>query len=138
MYVDDLQLVCLKSAVRKAKQQFSQVFIDPELGCCTQSLKIKIVHVHDGIFLSQKSMARHIVQSAGMESAKPVRSPPPLFPHFNDKRFPLSDKEGEDMVNVSYNTIQGQLLFLATRTRPDLATVVSMLAEYQSEYGLKH
>ena len=39
---------------------------------------------------------------------------------------------------VPYNSILGALLYLSTRTRPDMATVVSMLRKFESAPAPRH
>lgn len=49
-----------------------------------------------------------------------------------------SDAEVETMQSVPYRDNLGMLLFILTRTRPDLATSVSMLGNFQPFPTLKH
>ena len=42
------------------------------------------------------------------------------------------------MRDIPYREVLGSLLFLATRTRPDLSTAVSMLGKYQQAPMIEH
>ena len=55
-----------------------------------------------------------------------------------DELIELTDKEEEEMKNIPFRKVLGALLFLSTRTRPDITTAVSMLAKYQSKPSMQH
>ena len=92
----------------------------------------------DGLFLTRKPFAEKIIVLAGMTSAKAIDSPLLLsFPLYNEKTT-STDKDWTAMRDITFREILGSLLFLATRTRPDLATAVSILGKLQQAPFVVH
>ena len=138
VYVDDLLMVGTETAVSRVKQELARRFTTSDLGECTHFLGIKVERRTNGLFLSQKAYAERIVEKAGMEDAKVANTPLPLSHPLYEERTGTSDAEREFMRRAPYRQLLGSLLFLATRTRPDIATAVSMLAKFQSDPSIKH
>ena len=90
------------------------------------------------MFLSQKPFAEKIVELAGMTNAKPAKYPLPLSHPLYDEKTTPSEENLTAMQGIPFREVLGSLLFLATRTRPDLATAVSMLGKFQQEPLVKH
>ena len=120
------------------KQRISGIFKTTDLGTCTHFIGMKIEHLPDGLFLSQRPFAEKIIELAGMKNAKSIKSPLPLsHPLYKEKTTPTKD-EIDAMTGIPYREVLGSLLFLATRTRPDLATAVSMLGKFQQAPKVEH
>jgi len=88
---------------------------------------MKIERRPAGLLLSQRPFSEKIFDLAGMTKAKPTRAPLPLSHPLYEEKIPPRPKDQEAMRDVPYREVLGSLLFLATRTRPDLETAVSML-----------
>lgn len=73
-----------------------------------------------------------------MQNAKATRTPLPLSNPIYDARDPLLERQKYEKESVSYRALLGSILYLATRTRPDNATTVSMLGTFQEEPASKH
>ena len=66
-----------------------------------------------------------------MTNSKAIYSPLPLsHPLYNEKTT-KADTDLTAMRDIPFREVLGSLLFLATSTRPDLATAVSMLGKFQ-------
>ena len=138
MYVDDILVVGVRTAVQGVKKRLSSLFNTTDLGTCTHFVGMKVERRPSGLFLSQRPFAEKIVELAGMTNAKPTHAPLPLsHPLYAEKKTP-SPMDEEAMRNFPYREVLGSLLFLATRTRPDLATAVSMLGKYQEAPMVEH
>ena len=137
-YVDDILLVGKNALVKLAKNKISSRFTVTDLGTCTYSLGINIEATKDGLFLSQSSYTQQLIQKAHMEMAKPTKAPLPLGHPLYDELNTLSDDEKLQMVNVPYHELVGGLIYLATRTRPDISTAVSMLGKFVSNPAPKN
>lgn len=109
-----------------------------ELGACTNYLGIRVERTESGMFLSQEAFARKVVEMAGMQNAKPTPAPLPLSHALYEKPGEQTNEDRELMNKVPYSSTLGSLLYLATRTRPDIATAVSMLAKFQSNPARAH
>lgn len=131
VYVDDILVLGYRRAVQGVKDRLAGLFTTTDLGFCAHFLRIKIERGPYGMFLSQRPFTEKIIELAGMSTAKQTDSPLPLsHPLYEEKRLPTG-QEQEAMTDVPYREVLGSLLFLATRTRPDLSTAVSMLVKYQ-------
>lgn len=124
-----------ESIVEKMKRMLSKGFVTYDLGACVHYLGIKIDRSNENVFLSQSTYASQIMEIAGITSAKAVKSPLPISHALYEAKREFSDQEREEMKNVPYRTILGSLLYLATRTRPNLCTAVLILAKYQEDPG---
>lgn len=138
VYVDDLLLVGPKKIVAELKTKLKELFEITDLGRCSYFLGIKVDYLPRGIFLSQKSYAESILLASNMDSAKFARSPLPMSHPLYEAKRSLTTVEKQFMENVPYRSLLGKLLFLGTRTRPDIATAVSMLAKFQSAPAPEH
>ena len=114
------------------------MFTTTDLGACTHFIGMKIERLPNGLFLSQRPFAEKIIALAGMKNAKPTKTPLPLsHPLYKEKITPTR-QDTDAMRNIPYREVLGSLLFLATRTRPDLATAVSMLGKFQQAPLVEH
>ena len=138
VYVDDLLIVGTADAVAQVKEELARKYTTSDLGECTQFLGIKVERRPDGLFLSQKAYAERIVEKAGMEDAKPASTPLPMAHPLYEPRTETTEADRKFMERAPYRELLGSLLFLATRTRPDLMAAVSMLAKFQADPGIKH
>ena len=99
---------------------------------------VKIEYRPDGVFLSQSAYIRRIVETANMSSAKPSKTPLPMAHPLYEYLTDLSEEEEKEMKNVPFRKVLGALLYLCTRTRPDISTAVSMLSKFQSKPSMQH
>lgn len=137
-YVDDLLVFGPDSAVADVKSELVKLFTVTDLGECNHFLGIKVERKQNGVFLSQKAYTERIIEKAGMANSKPVKAPLTLGHPLYDQRVPLNEKEADEMSGVPYRAVLGALLYLSTRTRPDIATAVSLLGKFQAEPNPKH
>lgn len=137
-YVDDLLLFGEEKVVIAVKQKLKKIFSMEDLGTCCFYLGVKINHTTDGLFLGQPSFIEKIIRDAHMVNAKPTKTPLPFGHVIYDERVELTDQESIEMENVPYRSVFGSLLFLATRTRPDIAAAVSMLGRFLENPAPKH
>ena len=120
------------------KKRLSSLLSTTDLGTCTHFVGMKIERRPAGLFLSQRPFAENIVYLAGMTNAKPTHTPLPLpHPLYEEKKTP-TEKDLKAMRDILYREVLGSLLFLATRTRPELSTAVSMLGKYQQAPMIEH
>lgn len=137
-YVDDLLIFGAKSAVQWAKSSLRSKFVTTELGPCTHYLGVRVERTKTDIHLSQESFIKRVIDLAGLSDAKPCPTPLPMSHCLYEKQQDVTDEEQAQMERVPYRAVLGSLLYLATRTRPDIATAVSMLAKFQSSPSMRH
>lgn len=73
-----------------------------------------------------------------MCNANPSKTPLPNDHVLYEPRENATAESIESMRNVPFAEVLGALLYLSTRTRPDLSTAVSMLGKYQAAPQQKH
>lgn len=120
------------------KERLQEVFKITDLGTCRFYLGVKISQTADGVFLGQPAFIDKIIQDAHMTTAKPTKTPLPLGHVLYDEQEPMTKEETLEMSKVPYRSVFGSVLFLATRTRPDIAAAVSMLGRYLESPAPKH
>ena len=81
------------------------------------------------LFLSQKEYIKYVLKRFEMEDCKPVSTP--MLPT-TEKSTRKHDSHAQNS-KFPYKEAIGALLYLSTRTRPDTAQAVSMLARHSAD-----
>ena len=126
LYVDDLMVVCdsndfLNDIKTKLKREYSM----KDLGEIKQFLGIEINKKVNNIFISQCQFIEKLLKKFNFDVCKSVDTPVDL----SQKLFIAHDKDELFDVDV-YQSAVGALLYLSTRTRPDLCYAVSNVARF--------
>ena len=124
--------------IEKILGQLEIIFTVTNLGKCSHYLGVKIEYRSDGIFLSQSAYIRKIIATAKLTTAKASKTPLPMSHPIYEKIVKQTKKEEKEMDNKLFRNVLGALLYLCTRTRPDIATAVSMLSKFQSNPSPQH
>lgn len=98
-----------------------------DLGACSHFLGINIYQRDNGLFLSQEAYTRHVLEVTNMLDCKPSSTPMPMDHPLYLERKPATKVERQEMTRFHYHLVLGSLLYLITRTRPEISTPVSML-----------
>lgn len=99
-------------------------------------MKIKI-HDH-GVALIQLPLIQKILTLANTKNCKHMSSPLPASHSLYQPKAIPSEEEELIMSTIPYQEVLGALLFISTRTRPDISTAVSMLGTFSSAPQLTH
>lgn len=95
-------------------------------------LNIHVEKFEEGIALSQTEYIIKLLKKYNLSECKPVNTP--IVPG-EDKVFEKTD----DVAEVEpYKEMIGELLYLATRTRPDIAFVTSYLSQFSNRPERRH
>ena len=90
---------------------------------------------HRRLYIDQQRYTETLLTRFGYENANPVSTP-------SDPHVPLSYPPPNDsdttVPNFPYQEIVGCLLYLATHSRPDIAHVVSVVAQYSTNFREIH
>ena len=88
--------------------------------------------------MSQEQYINKVLERFRMDKAKVVTSP--LSNHFKLKssQGPSTDKEKEDMKNVPYASVMGNLMYVMVCTRPDISHAVGVVSHFLSNLGREH
>ena len=137
-YVDDLALFGSDSLLSVVKKDLARRFNITDLGASEFFLGVRVMNTTTGYHISQSALAHKIIQTANMCNANPAKSPLPSGHVLYDPKQERSEQSKMEMLNVPYAEVLGAMLYLSTRTRPDIASAVSMLGKYQSAPEQNH
>ena len=130
VYVDD-GLVCSKTndGVEFAKALLKKLYEISDLGPVSWFLGVGIRHLPEGIALSQKSYIEKTLEKFGMKDCRPAPTPSEMgaLAILREKEESSISAKAE-MASIPYRELVGALLFISTRTRPDIAVSVSLAA----------
>ena len=136
VYVDDL-LLAVKSEqlLAEAKRSLAGQFKMKDMGKLEYFLGVKIVlDLEAGsAWIGQPVYTQGILLKYGMEHAKPVNSP--VDP---SSKLVKAMEESESCDQAQYQSAVGSLLYLSTRTRPDITYAVSTVARFCANPSQHH
>ncbi|XP_019089082.1 PREDICTED: uncharacterized protein LOC109127931 [Camelina sativa] len=132
IYVDDIIFgsTC-QSLVQRFVKNMSQEFEMSMVGELKYFLGLQVEQSADGIFVSQSTYAKELVQRFGLGKSKEAKVPMGV----NDKLS--KDEEGEDVDERLYRGMIGSLLYL-TASSPDICLSVGICAWYQAKPKVSH
>ena len=97
-------------------------------------LGVKIVYLKENkIWIGQQTYTTEILKKFQMENSKPVSTPTE-----HSTKLVKTSTESQLVDQEKYQSAVGSLLYLSTRTRPDIAYAVSSVARYCSQPTLQH
>lgn len=124
----------------RLKSLLKSEFDMKDLGSASRILGMNISRdrADRSLFISQKSFLQKIVSKFSMHLCKLVCTP--LASHFqlSEKSCPETDREKNDMANVSYRMAIGSVMYSMISTRPDIAYSISLLSRFMSNPGRDH
>ena len=133
--MDDI-LLAGKSDKRLAeiKATLADEFHMKDMGELHHFLGVKIIQKHETgeIWMRQSVYTRNVLEKLGMADSKPMSTPA-------DVSTKLVKGDDSDKVDkAEYQSMVGGLLYLSTRTRPDIAYAVSNVSKFSAEPTTKH
>lgn len=135
VYVDD---IILAGNNQKRIDEFIKMIGDRfdirDMGKMNHFLGVKIEYFSAGrIWIGQPSYTRNLLKKFSMENSKPVATPVEIGSKL------IKSNETDKLVDPEmYQSVVGQLLYLSTRTRPDIAYAVSNVARFSSKPSQQH
>jgi hypothetical protein len=125
------------------KKQLSKMYTVKDPGGAEYFLSVKIERESSTVKLPQISYVKSVLDRFGMLKCKPAQTPMPNPVSLMIKQ-PRTEAEVSQMKDVSFRDAIGSVLYLAVRTRPDIAIDVSILSKHVQEprpahwEGVKH
>jgi Reverse transcriptase (RNA-dependent DNA polymerase) len=125
-HVDDFGITGASRAnIQWVLEEMGKQFPIKDLGEMKHYLGLQITRTEVGIKLSQPDFISQLLDSAGMSHCNPVSTPiepglvidDPLDPRINTRE---------------YQRVTGSLQWLATHTRPDIARIATLLAQFNT------
>lgn len=132
-YVDDLLVLGPDDSLAKTKTGMSKILSVTDLGACKHFLGINIDYRQDGLLLSQSAYNKRVLATANMLDCKPVGTPLPFCHTLYRDRVPATEKVRRELALVPYRNLLGSVIYLSTRTRPDISTAISLLGKFQTD-----
>ena len=141
LYVDDILLATNDiGLLHETKRFLSNNFKLVDLGDASFILGIKIHQDRSrGILrLSQKGYIDKVLKRFGMQSYKPIDTPITKRNKFSLSQCPKGNLEIQTMMETSYASIVGSLMYAQVCIRPDIAYIVGMSSKNLSNPGMDH
>ena len=136
VYVDDFVIAGESSEkIEQVKASLSEKFDVKDLGELHYFLGVQVIQDDDRgtVWIGQPTFTESVLQKYSMSEAKSVKTPVSV----NSKLLYASD-ECELVDQVLYQSAVGSLLYLATRSRPDIAFAVNNVARFCSKPTKEH
>lgn len=126
IYVDDLIIASPSNdMVLKVKEELSSRFEMKDMGEINFFLGVKVTTNNNDFFLSQEHFVDSMLRKFSFENCKPVDTPADVG------QILTKANDGSDMCDKAlYQASVGSLLYLSTRTRPDIALAVNRVSKY--------
>ena len=135
LYVDDLILVNKdKDELVQVKDELIRNFDVKDLGELHHFLGVEFRRQENGnMWMGQQSFIHQTLTKFGMQNCSPTDTPV-----CNSQRLTPGNKDSERVDPQKYKSAVGSLLYLSTRTRPDIAYGVGLVARFASDPCKEH
>ena len=136
VYVDDIVLACKSlKRIEVIKKSLSERFQMHDLGEMTSFLGVKVVQnrANGTTWIGQPSFCENLLNNFSMSECKSAPSPAAA-----DTKLVKADDSSEMTDQAQYQSAVGSLLFLSTRSRPDLSFAVANAARFCSNPTKEH
>ena len=136
VYVDDI-IICCESLeyLSKMKSCLSTRFLMKDLGVLNYFLGVNIVQENNKIFINQSVYANNLLKKFGFENCKPVSTPVDIS---LESTLVKATDDSDIFDKEKYQSAVGSLLYLSTKTRPDINYAVCNVAKYCSNPTTRH
>lgn len=132
LYVDDILILAHElETINQIKEFLFQKFDMKDLGEADVILGMKIIRSSNSIKLSQSHYTNIVLDKFGYSNCTPVSTP-------YDSTVALVKNNGQPINQEKYAQIIGSLMYLTTRTRPDISYAISRLSRYTNNPSTSH
>ncbi|KAH0818660.1 hypothetical protein GEV33_004131 [Tenebrio molitor] len=90
------------------------------------------------ITMSQSKYIKETLSRFNMENCKGVTTPINPNEKLSKEMCPKTEEEKKAVEMLPYQSLVGSLMYLAVSTRPDIAHAVSMLSQFNTNFGEQH
>ena len=130
VYVDDIIIAeKTEEVVQQYIKEIAEKFDVTDMGTLHHFLGMKITYTDSGdIWIGQPTYARDVLKKFGMDDCKPVATP------VESGNKLVKAVDDDELVDTEmYQSAVGSLLYLSTKTRPDIAYAVGNVARFSSK-----
>jgi hypothetical protein len=146
IYVDDIIYFSSSDRVERFFEQSLSTIGDIDfMGQVSHFLGIEFSWTHHknghvSVCLTQQSFTEQLIESVGLQNVSSSTFTTPYRSGLVIDTIPHQDMDSSscDKLRLTYQSLFGSLNWLAHTTRPDLSTVVSLLAQHQSNPSQGH
>jgi hypothetical protein len=132
-YVDDIVILTKsKRALKAVKSILVGLYQVKDMGERDYLLGVKIERELGRVMLSQNAYLGNVLTRFGMTECKSEPNPMAQPAELMAKRAP-SEAERSEMRSTPFRAASGSLLYLSTRTSPDITVSVSILAKHSQD-----
>ena len=139
VYVDDIFLLGkTDELISEIKKSLCDRFDVEDMGRLHHFLGVKVVQSKNlnSIWIGQPSFTKTLLKRFGMEQSNPTATPFDVGTKLLKKG--ANEVVSDDVDTQLYQSAVGSLMYLATRTRPDIAFAVGMCARFSAEPLSQH
>ena len=136
VYVDDVLITGPHiNSISQAKTKLTQKFKMKDLGRCTYYLGMNIEWLDDGILIHQRNYVDKILKRRQFQGLTPT-----AIPYNTNELSSISKNQDKSPVGLKeeYQSMTGELLYAALKTRPDISHTVGVLSRYASNPSQFH
>jgi hypothetical protein len=136
VYVDDMLVASAdEQLLKKTKMTIANRFKIEDMGQIKHFLGVEIEHKAEEkkVWLGQKTMIQDLLERTKMNDCKPATTPTA-----SGQKLEKAQDQEEEVQPTEYRSIVGTLMYLATRTRPDIAFATGAVARYCSKPNASH
>jgi hypothetical protein len=141
IYVDDLMVASDNPRkLQRLKSELSKSFEMKDLGPLSFCLGIEFTQdvKKQTITMSQSKYIKETLSRFNMENCKGVTTPINPNEKLSKEMCPKTEEEKKAVEMLPYQSLVGSLMYLAVSTRPDIAHAVSMLSQFNTNFGEQH
>ena len=134
VYVDDIiQAGKNEKEIGEIKKSISKKFDAVDMGPLHYFLGVKVVQNDHGVWIGQPSYIRELLRKFRMEDSNPVETPADVSMKLKKA------EENETMADKQmYQSAVGSILYVSTRTRPDISYAVGSCARFSADPTKSH
>ena len=119
--------------LKDTKQKLMLKYVMKDLGIVKQFLGVNVEYHNDKIFIHQSEFALALLRKFNFDNAKPVNTP------IETSTKLISATDDDKLFDIEmYQSAVGALLYLATRTRPDISFAVGNVSKFCTKPTEKH
>jgi len=139
VHVDDI-VIQTANAERNEfrKKQISDKYEMKDLGEPRKILGYECYVTNPGIVLMQKTYIENLAEKYGVTNARIPRTPMNPTIKLSEEYGPEDEETKEQMRKLPYRELVGALMYVASRTRPDISFAVNYLGRQGSNPGPMH
>ena len=132
LYVDDILIFGTNlEVVESTKSYLSKKFDMKDLGEAHVILGMKLERTLEGISLNQSATIEKILRKFEYYDCNPVSTP-------YDPSIQLKKNNGDPVSQLKYSQLIGSLLYIANKSRPDIAYAIGRLSRYTHNPSKEH